>query len=82
MDYSKYFDFSNPIHESILMNNKFPLIKEFPQKYKSSSSIPEEINIKILAKEYLNNLPLIEKYASETIKTLNQKLKIYLPCFS
>jgi hypothetical protein len=57
------------------MNNKFPLIKEFPQKSESSYIIPEEINIKILAKEYLNNLPLIEKYASETIKTLKPKIK-------
>ena len=75
VDYSKYFNYANPIHESILMNNKFPLIKEFPQKYECSYIIPEEINIKILAKEYLNNLPLIEKYASETIKTLKPKIK-------
>ena len=75
VDYSRYFNYANPIHESILMNNKFPLIKEFPQKYESSYIIPKEINIKILAKEYLNNLPLIEKYASETIKTLKPKIK-------
>lgn len=75
VDYSKYFNFANPIHESILMNNKFPLIKEFPQKYESSYSIPEEINIKILVKEYLNKLPLVEKYASETIKALKPKIK-------
>ena len=32
------------------------------------------LNIKILAKKYTNNLPLIEKYTAETIKNLKPKL--------
>jgi hypothetical protein len=28
VDYSRYFNYANPIHESILMNNKFPLINK------------------------------------------------------
>ena len=61
IDYSKYFKLLNPIHDSILMNNKFPLIKDFPQKYSSSEKIPDEINIKILAKKYFNILPSLEE---------------------
>ena len=75
IDYSKYFKLPYPIHDSILLNNKIPLIKQFPQKYKSSEVIPEEINIKKLAKKYFENLPLIEKYTAETIVTLKPKDK-------
>ena len=75
IDYSKYLKLENPIHDSILMNNKFPLIKDFPQKYSSSKIIPDEINIKILAKKYFNILPSIEKYTKETIITLKPTLK-------
>ena len=75
VDYSKYFKLLTPIHDSILMNNKFPLIKEFPQKYKSSEIIPEDINIKILAKKYFDNLPSIEQYAKDTIVILKPKIK-------
>ena len=75
VDYSKYFKLINPIHDSILMNKKFPSVKEFPQKYKSSEKIPDDINIKILAKKYVDVLPLIEKYTSETIKILKPKIK-------
>ena len=75
VDYSKYFKLLTPIHDSILMNNKFPLIKEFPQKYKSSEIIPEYINIKILAKKYFDNLPSIEQYAKDTIVILKPKIK-------
>ena len=75
VDYSKYFKLLTPIHDSILMNNKFPLIKEFPLKYKSSEIIPEDINIKILAKKYFDNLPSIEQYAKDTIVILKPKIK-------
>ena len=83
VDYSKYFKLINPIHDSIiLINKKFPLVKKFPQKYKSDELIPEEINIKILAKKYTNNLPLIEKYTLETIKNLKPtKLNLSLTFF-
>jgi hypothetical protein len=37
--------------------------------------IPEDINIKMLAKKYFDNLPLIEKYTEETIITLKPKIK-------
>ena len=73
IDYSKYFKLANPIHDSLLINNKVPLIKEFRQKYSSSEIIPEDINIKKLAKKYFDNLPLIEKYTAETIITLKPK---------
>jgi hypothetical protein len=75
IDYSKYFKLANPIHDSLLINNKVPLIKEFRQKYSSSEIIPEDINIKKLAKKYFDNLPLIEKYTGETIITLKPKIK-------
>ena len=75
IDYSKYLNLEKPIHDSLLINNKAPLIKSFPQKYESSKNIPEEINIKILAKKYFNKLPLIEKYTKETIVTLKPKNK-------
>ena len=75
IDYSKYFKLDKPIHDSILMNNKFPQIKDFPQKYKSTEIIPDEINIKLLAKKYFNNLPIIENYTKETIIKLKPKLK-------
>ena len=75
IDYSKYFKLANPIHDSLLINNKAPLIKDFPQKYKSSELIPDDINIKKLAKKYFDNLPLIEKYTGEIIITLKPKIK-------
>ena len=75
IDYSKYFKLDKPIHDSILMNNKFPDTKDFPQKYKSTEIIPDDINIKLLAKEYFNNLPIIENYTKETIITLKPKIK-------
>ena len=75
IDYSKYFKLANPIHDSLLINNKVPLIKEFRQKYSSSEIIPEDINIKKLAKKYFDNLPLIEKYTAETIINLKPKIK-------
>ena len=75
IDYSKYFKLLNPIHDSILMNNKFPLIKDFPQKYSSSEKIPDEINIKILAKKYFNILPSLEEYTKETIVALKPSIK-------
>ena len=75
IDYSKYFKLANPIHDSLLINNKTPLIKDFPQKYKSSELIPDDINIKKLAKKYFDNLPLIEKYTGEIIITLKPKIK-------
>ena len=76
VDYQKYFKLANPIHDSILLiNKKFPLVKEFPNKYKSSDEIPDEINIKLLAKKYFDIIPLIEKYTLETIKILKPKVK-------
>ena len=75
IDYSKYFKLENPIHDSILMNNKVPLIKNFHIKNEESRIIPGEINIKFLAKKYFYNLPLIEKYTKETIVTLKPKIK-------
>ena len=75
VDYSKYFKLDKPIHDSILMNNKFPEIKNFPQKHKSTEIIPDEINIKLLVKNYFNNLPLLEDYTKETIITLKPKIK-------
>ena len=75
IDYSKYLKLENPIHDSLLMNNKFPAIKDFPQKYKSLEAIPEDINIKILAKKYFNVLPLMENYTKETIVNLKPKNK-------
>ena len=50
------------------MNKKKPLIKEFPQKYSKDEIIPEEINIKLILKNYIYKLPLLEKFASENIK--------------
>ena len=70
MDYSQYLNLINPIKESLKMNNKYPLIKDFPQKYSNNEIIPEEINLKILLKEYINKLSLLEKYASENLKFL------------
>ena len=76
VDYSKYFKLINPIHDSILLiNKKFPLIKEIPNKNKLPQKIPDEINIKLLAKKYFDNIPLIEKYTLETIKILKPKVK-------
>ena len=56
MDYSQYLNLINPIKESLKMNNKYPLIKEFNKKYSNDEIIPEEINLKILLKEYINKL--------------------------
>ena len=75
VDYSKYFNLLNPIHDSIVINNKFPLIKDFPKESKSNKVIHEDINIKILAKKYFDSLPLIERYTKETIILLKQKIK-------
>ena len=75
IDYSKYFNLITPIHDSIIMNKKFPLIKDFPQKYPKDQIIPNEINIKILLKDYINKLSLLEKYASENLKFLKPKEK-------
>ena len=73
IDYSKYLKLINPIKDSLKMNNKYPLIKDFPQKYSKDEIIPEEINIKILLKDYINKLSLLEKYASENLKFLKPK---------
>ena len=73
MDYSQYLNLINPIKESLKMNNKYPLIKDFPQKYSNDEIIPEEINLKILLKEYINKLSLLEKYASENLKFIKPK---------
>ena len=73
MDYSQYLNLINPIIESLKMNNKYPLIKDFPQKYSNNEIIPEEINLKILLKEYINKLSLLEKYASENLKFIKPK---------
>ena len=75
IDYSKYYNLKNPINESINMNKKYPLIKEFPQKYSKDEIIPEEINIKLILKNYINKLPLLEKFASENIKIIKPKEK-------
>ena len=75
IDYSKYLQLENPIHDSIIMNKKFPLIKSFPQKYSKEQNIPDEINIKILLKDYINKLSLLEKYASENLGLLKPKNK-------
>ena len=60
---------------TINMNKKKPLIKEFPQKYSKDEIIPEEINIKLILKNYINKLPLLEKFASENIKIIKPKEK-------
>ena len=73
MDYSQYLNLINPIKESLKMNNKYPLIKDFPQKYSNNENIPEEINLKILLKEYINKLSLLEKYAAENLKFIKPK---------
>ena len=73
IDYSKYLKLENPIHDSIIMNKKYPLIKEFPQKYSKEQIIPDEINIKKLLKDYINKLPLLEKYTSENLGLLKPK---------
>ena len=57
------------------MNKKYPLIKDFPQKYSKDEIIPEEINIKLILKNYINKLPLLEKFASENIKIIKPKDK-------
>ena len=75
IDYSKYFELKNPIHDSIIMNKKYPLIKDFPQKYSNNQIIPEEINIKLLLKDYIKALPSLEKYTSENLKYLKPKKK-------
>ena len=75
VDYSKYFNLLNPIHDSLVINKKFPLIKDFPKQSKSNVIIPEDINIKILAKKYFDCLPLIEKYTKETIIILKPKIR-------
>ena len=75
IDYSKYLNLTNPIHDSIMMNKKYPLIKDFPQKYSENQIIPEDINIKLLLKDYLKALPSLEKYASENLKYLKPKKK-------
>ena len=73
IDYSKYLKLINPIKDSLKMNNKYPLIKDFPQKYSKDEIIPKEINLKILLKDYINKLSLLEKYASENLKFLKPK---------
>jgi hypothetical protein len=73
IDYSKYLKLINPIKDSLKMNNKYPLIKDFPQKYSKDEIIPEEINLKILLKDYITKLSLLEKYASENLKFLKPK---------
>ena len=73
IDYSKYLNLINPIKESLKMNNKYPLIKDFPQKYSKDEIIPKEINLKILLKDYINKLSLLEKYASENLKFIKPK---------
>ena len=73
IDYSKYYNLKNPINESININKKYPLIKEFPQKYSKDEIIPEEINIKLILKNYINKFPLLEKFASENIKIIKPK---------
>ena len=73
IDYSKYLNLINPIKDSLKMNNKYPLIKDFPQKYSKDEIIPEEINLKILLKDYITKLSLLEKYASENLKFLKPK---------
>ena len=75
IDYSKYFELSTPIHDSIIMNKKYPLIKDFPQKYSKEQAIPEEINLKLLLKDYIQKLSLLEKYTSENIKLIKPKKK-------
>ena len=75
IDYSKYYELQNPIHDAILMNQKIPLIKNFPQKYSNNQVIPEEYNLKIILKDYINKLSLLEKYASENLKLLKPKDK-------
>ena len=75
VDYSKYYNLLNPIHDSIVMNNKYPLIKDFPKKNKSNLVIIEDNNIKNLAKKYFDCLPLIENYTKETIITLKPTIK-------
>jgi len=73
IDYSKYLNLINPIKDSLKMNNKYPLIKDFPQKYSKDEIIPKEINLKILLKDYISKLSLLEKYASENLKFLKPK---------
>ena len=75
MDYSKYYNLKTPIHDAIIMNKKFPLTKDFPQKYSKDEIIPEEINIKKLLKNYISKLSLLEKYASENIVLLKPSKK-------
>ena len=75
IDYSKYYELQNPIHDAILMNQKIPLIKNFPQKYANNQVIREEYNLKIILKDYINKLSLLEKYASENLKLLKPKDK-------
>ena len=75
IDYSKYFNLVTPIHDSIIINKKYPLIKDFPQKYSNNQTIPDDINIKLLVKDYINKLSLLEKYASENLKFLKPKEK-------
>ena len=54
IDYSKYYNLKNTINESININKKYPLIKEFPQKYSKrwnySRRNKYKINIKKLYK--------------------------------
>ena len=73
IDYSKYLNLINPIKDSLKMNNKYPSIKDFPQKYSKDEIIPEEINLKIILKDYITKLSLLEKYASENLKFLKPK---------
>ena len=75
IDYSKYYNLQTPIHDAIIMNKKFPLTKDFPQKYTNEQIIPSEINIKLLLKDYINNLPLLEKYTSENLPLIKPTTK-------
>ena len=75
IDYSKFFNLQTPIHDAIIMNKKIPLTKDFPQKYSKDEIIPEEINIKILLKNYISKLSLLEKYAKENIVKLKPTKK-------
>ena len=79
IDYSKYYNLQTPIHDAIIINKKFPLTKDFPQKYTNDTIIPTEIDIKLLLKDYINKLSLLEKYTSENlplIKPTNKSLSI------
>ena len=79
IDYSKYFNLKMPIHDAIIMNQKYPLTKDFPQKYSKEQIIPNEINMKLLLKNYISKLSLLEKYAAENIRLLkptNKNLSI------